>query len=204
MVGSCGCGGVVRAVPAKALDVAGGVVVVLEAACRGEQGVAALYLGNLHAPRPHCRGVSRPDGGGQLVARVRRGEVHVLTTQCPAHHGWVWPAWVGDDQVVIDTVSYGAGCRRGSGQDKGLKVDPQLADVRGRWADGVGAAGRRRGGALNKERSFLQKGDFLPGRGRCCWCSMTPRRSLRRHSKLRSQMRMTHWKYQTQTGDCRR
>ena len=129
MIGGWGCGGIVRAVPAKALDVAGGVVVVLEAARRGEQGVAALNLGNLHAPRPHCRGVCRPDGGRQFVARVGRSEVHVLTTQCPADHGWVWPAWVGDDQVVIDTASYGAGCRRGSGHDKGLKVDPQLADV---------------------------------------------------------------------------
>ena len=36
MIGTGSCGGVVRAVPSEALDVAGGVVVVLEAA-RGRQ-----------------------------------------------------------------------------------------------------------------------------------------------------------------------
>ena len=65
----------------------------------------------------------------------------MLTTQCAADHGWVWPVWVRDDQVVIDAASYGSGCGRGRRHDEGLKVDPQLADVCGRGADGVGAAG---------------------------------------------------------------
>ena len=167
MIGTWGCGGIVRTVPAKALDVAGGVVVVLEAARRGQKGVTALDLGDLHAPRPRRGGVCRPDGGCQLVAGVRGSEVHVLTGQCPAHHWWVRSTWVRDDQVVVDTVSYGAGSCRGSGHDKGLKVDPQLADVRGRSADGVGAAGSRCSGALDRERSlerrrrklFSQKGE---------------------------------------------
>ena len=53
MIGTGSCGGVVRAIPSEALDVAGGVVVVLEAARRGQQWVAALDLRNLHTPRPH-------------------------------------------------------------------------------------------------------------------------------------------------------
>ena len=53
MIGTWGCGGVVRAVPPEALDVAGGVVVVLEAARGGQQWVAALNLRDLHTPRPH-------------------------------------------------------------------------------------------------------------------------------------------------------
>ena len=39
MIGSGSGGGIVRAVPAEALDVAGGVEVVLEAAGRGEERV---------------------------------------------------------------------------------------------------------------------------------------------------------------------
>ena len=70
MIGTWNCAGVVGSVPAEALDVAGSVVVVLKAARRGEEGVATLYLGDLHAPRPRCRGVCRPNGGCQLVARV--------------------------------------------------------------------------------------------------------------------------------------
>ena len=65
----------------------------------------------------------------------------MLTTQSAAHLGWVWPVWVRDDQVVVDAASYGSGCGRGRGHDEGLKVNPQLADVRGRGTDGVGAAG---------------------------------------------------------------
>ena len=129
MIGTWGCGGIIRAVPAEALDVAGGVVVVLEAARGGKQGVAALNLGNLHAPRPDCRGVRRPYGGRHAVARVGGSEVHVLTTQCATDHGRVWSGWVRDDQVVVDTASYGAGCGRGRRHDKGLKVNPQLANV---------------------------------------------------------------------------
>ena len=91
------------------------------------------------------------------MARVGGSEVHVLTAQCTAHHRWVWPAWVRDDQVVIDTVSYRAGCGGGRRHDKGFKVDPQLADVRGGSADGVGAARRRRGGALGGDRSLKKR-----------------------------------------------
>ena len=160
MIGSGGGGGVVRAVPAEALDVAGGVEVVLEAAGRGEERVAALDLGNLHAPRPDCGGVRGPDGGGHAVAGVGGGDVHVLPAQGPANHGWVWTGWVRDDQVVVDTAADGSSCGGRRRHDKSLKVDPELADVRGGGADGVGAAGGRRGGALNtfckhwKDESF--------------------------------------------------
>ena len=77
----------------------------------------------------------------------------MLTTQCPAHHGWVRPGWVRDDQVVIDAASYGSGCGRGRRHDKGLKVNPKLADVRGRGADGVGAARGCCGRALDNDSS---------------------------------------------------
>ena len=54
MIGAWGGCCVVGAVPAKALDVPGCVVVVLQATGGGEKRVAALDLGNLHAPGPDC------------------------------------------------------------------------------------------------------------------------------------------------------
>ena len=150
MIGAWGGRCVVGAVPAKALDVPGCVVVVLQATGGGEKRVATLDLGDLHAPGPDCRGVCRPNGGSHRVARVRGSEVHVLTTQGSANHRWVRSGGVRDDQVVIDAAAYRSSCGGGRRHDKGLKVDPQLADVRGGGADGVRAAGGRSGGALSK------------------------------------------------------
>ena len=89
MIGAWGGCCVIRPVPAKALDVPGCVVVVLQAAGGGEKRIATLDLGDLHAPGPDCRGVCRPDGGSHRVARVRGCEVHVLTAQGSANHRWV-------------------------------------------------------------------------------------------------------------------
>ena len=50
MIGTGSCSGVIRAVPSEALDVAGGVVVVLEAARGRQQWVAAFNLRDLHTP----------------------------------------------------------------------------------------------------------------------------------------------------------
>ena len=133
---------------------------VLETVLLGHHHVAALVLGHLDLPLPGGPGGPGVDVDVDLVAGVGGGDPHVLAGVVAADGGRGGAPWVADSQGVSGAVSdVGAmeiGAGRGGvgsigdrgGEDHRVEVNPQLADVRGGLAEGVGAGVRVRAGGV--------------------------------------------------------
>ena len=126
----------------------------------GHHEVATLVLGHLDLPLP-----GGPGGPGvyvdvDLVAGVGGGDPHVLAGVVAADDGRDGAPRVADSQgvrgAVSDIGSMEVGIGRGGvgsigdwgGEDHRVEVNPQLADVRGGLAEGVGAGVRVRAGGV--------------------------------------------------------
>ena len=77
-------------------------------------------------------------------------EVEMLASQSPAQQGRVGTAGVADAESVVSAETHCAGHGGGWAQHEAVEVDPDLTDLLGGRADGVGAGGGGGGGRLDQ------------------------------------------------------
>ena len=137
---------------------------ILETVLLRHHQVAALVLGHLDLPLPGGRGAPSVDVDVDLVTLGRGGHPHVLPSVGAADDGRCGAPWVTDRHGVsgavseISSVKVGVGSSGisgvgdGGGQHHRVKVNPQLADIRAGFAEGVGAGVRVRGGGVGADQ----------------------------------------------------